>query len=304
MLLGAVAVAFCEEKTDFEERVTLLIKHAKLAEMKSDFREADTYYHRALRLVESSKEKNDELKLKMQIYVYDHMANLAMARGDFDAAEKLYKETMRGLLQQGANKHGQAMVELSLKLSMIYAIQGRDKEAENGYKFCIREQTKNTQHATSTKDSEKDATALLGMCHNSYARYLFLHKRFLDALVEMEKALLLAKESLGTNSAQVAVLYNDLGHIEFSRENYSEARIYKEEAVKIAEELELDELCEYYCNLGTVHIHLGNLQEARQYLERSLVLARTIKNKTVKKEAETWLGKCKEILNNTEGSKV
>ena len=72
--------------------------------------------------------------------IYDSLADMALARGELEKAEGLYKETMKGCLQQGLAEDDNAIIELSIKVASIYAMLDRKTEAEQGLLFCIRAQ--------------------------------------------------------------------------------------------------------------------------------------------------------------------
>jgi len=72
-----------------------LLKLAKLSEMKQEYPQAEDYYHRALGAVLINQQNNtcsEERGLQAKLYIYAGMANLALLRGQWVAAEKLYKQ--------------------------------------------------------------------------------------------------------------------------------------------------------------------------------------------------------------------
>jgi tetratricopeptide (TPR) repeat protein len=80
---------------DEDNQIIMLLKHAKLFEMKQEFDRAEDYYHRALNMVTFNQQQrtwSSERVLQARVYIYDGMANLALVRGQLKTAEKLFKE--------------------------------------------------------------------------------------------------------------------------------------------------------------------------------------------------------------------
>lgn len=117
-----------------------VFREAKEAQIKQDFSKAEIRYHDALRVADEML-KLRKINQKTYIYaktnIYDSLADIALGQGDLEKAERLYKETMKGCFQQGLAREDNAIIELSIKMASIYAMQDRAAEAEQGLKFCI-----------------------------------------------------------------------------------------------------------------------------------------------------------------------
>ena len=90
-----------EVHQDEDKQIIMLLKHAKLSEMKQDYASAEELYHHALGIVNINQQHkvwSEERSLQAKVYIYDAMANLALARGEFAPAERLYKQVVRCLL--------------------------------------------------------------------------------------------------------------------------------------------------------------------------------------------------------------
>ena len=107
-----------------------------------------------------------------------------------DEAEKLYKETVKGLLQQKKEKDDNAIIEISFKLATIFAMERRYGEAQEGYLFCINlldKKLKTVDRNTLRTDDPDDedgnlnTLALLGMCTSSYGKFLILRNKYDEA---------------------------------------------------------------------------------------------------------------------------
>ena len=88
-----------------------------------------------------SKEPSQNLALfqvqEGKLYVYVGLANSAFGMFRLDEAEKLFKEVIKGLMLQGRREDDDALMEVSLKLAQIYAIESKHEDANTGYLYCI-----------------------------------------------------------------------------------------------------------------------------------------------------------------------
>ena len=278
-----------EEKKEPQDDIILAMKHAKLAERKKDGQTAEVMYHKALTLVaehEKTQDMTDEQLLNARIAIYDSMANLYLSQGLFDKAESLYKETMRGQIQKGISEKDNSVIELSLKLAMIYAMQNKNTDAEKGYKFCISSLQQKTE-----KESEADADtlALMGMCRNSYARFLMVAQRLAEAEEEMKRCVNVGLQAFGPNHPQVAVLLNDVATLESMQKKHDAAAATLDKAIRIAQNSQSPDLAAFYCNQGNIFIHKYDLKQAKRSCKIALRLARDNGDKEVQSKAQACI---------------
>lgn len=274
-------------KDDSEVVVTL--KKAKLAETNQKLGEAEELYHHALALVNIHQQEqswSQERILQAQVYIYDCMANLALVRGQLNSAEKLFKLTIQGLLQQGKRQDDNAVVELSLKLAVIYAAENRLSEAELGYQFCIDTQQKKIDDAT---DFDIDTVALLGMSVDAYSRYLVAQKDYSAALRNLNTAVEIAMSVLGETHQQVAVLLSDIATVASLINDFDTAKEKLLRAVDIAEKIQSSHLPTMYYNLGAVYAHQQNPTQARTFFNKAVKSAKQLDDEQALKKAEEGL---------------
>ncbi|XP_070335282.1 tetratricopeptide repeat protein 19, mitochondrial isoform X7 [Odocoileus virginianus] len=201
-----------------EAEIIQLLKRAKLCIMKDEPEEAELILHDALRLAHKSH------NTKAIAYTYDlvtplsslnrrrwcrrAMANLAFIRGQLENAEKLFKATMSYLLGEGMQQEDNAIIEISLKLATIYAAQSRQELALAGYEFCIStleekiERERELSEDVLSADDKANTRLLLGMCLDTYARYLLFSQQPSQAQRMYEKALQISEEILGERHPQ------------------------------------------------------------------------------------------------------
>ena len=222
------------------------------------------------------------------------MANLALSRGRLKEAELLYKETVKGLLNSGREKNDNAIVEISLKLAMIYAMQQRDQEAEAGYKFCMSTQDSKISAMDSMDD---DTLALYGMCINSYSRFLIIHDRLQEAEGAIKKTIDIAKKALKNDHEQLAVLYSDLATVASMQKKHNSAKKYIETAISIGEKTQSPDLATFLCNKGLICLEMNEFTVAEKCCTQALKLAKERKDSDTENEAELCLKDIKEKQN-------
>ncbi|XP_032175650.1 tetratricopeptide repeat protein 19, mitochondrial isoform X1 [Mustela erminea] len=293
---GAAAEGAADET---EAEIIQLLKRAKLSIMKDEPEEAELILHDALRLAYQSDNK------KAITYTYDLMANLAFIRGQLENAEKLFKATMSYLLGGGMQQEDNAIIEISLKLASIYAAQNRQEFALAGYEFCIstleekiereKELAEDVLSALAVNDTtihkvtlaknlqitcdsflildvqEKASThLLLGMCLDTYARYLLFSKQPSQAQRMYEKALQISEEMLGERHPQTIVLMSDLATTLDAQGRFDEACAYVQRASDLARQIEHPELHMLLSNLAAILMHRERYAQAREIYQEAL----------------------------------
>uniref|UniRef100_A0A8C6BTH2 Tetratricopeptide repeat protein 19, mitochondrial n=1 Tax=Monodon monoceros TaxID=40151 RepID=A0A8C6BTH2_MONMO len=248
---------------DAEAEIIQLLKRAKLCIMKDEPAEAELILHDALRLAYKSDNK------KAITYTYDLMANLAFIRGQLENAEKLFKATMSYLLGGGMQQEDNAIIEISLKLATIYA-------AQNGYEFCIStleekiERQKELSEDTLSVEEKANTHLLLGMCLDTYARYLLFSKQPSQAQRMYEKALQISEEILGERHPQTIVLLSDLATSLDAQGRSDEACVHAQRASDLARQVEHPELHVLLSNLAAVLMHRERYAQAEEIYQEAL----------------------------------
>ncbi|KAK7459412.1 hypothetical protein BaRGS_00039007 [Batillaria attramentaria] len=313
LLLGAGSVSygflgFSFGKKDEKEGDPLLrvFREAKEAQIKQDFNVAEIRYHDALKVAEEML-KLRKINQKTYIYaktnIYDSLADMALGRGELEKAESLYKETMKCCLQQGLAQDDNALIELSIKVASIYAMQDRKAEAEKGLQYCINTQTakiaadKSLQvevTAATTKSGAKqqikddtgadpedidddlkrqDTHALLGLALETYGRFLMGQRRLAEAVPILERACTTAEQVLGTERGQYLVLLNDLATAHILLKQFDVAIGILNRGISLGTKSNAPELPVLYCNLGAAYLRMSKLDEAEAACNKGRDLA-------------------------------
>ncbi|XP_043329262.1 tetratricopeptide repeat protein 19, mitochondrial isoform X2 [Cervus elaphus] len=242
----------------------------QLCIMKDEPEEAELILHDALRLAHKSH------NTKAIAYTYDLMANLAFIRGQLENAEKLFKATMSYLLGGGMQQEDNAIIEISLKLATIYAAQSRQELALAGYEFCIStleekiERERELSEDVVSADDKANTRLLLGMCLDTYARYLLFSQQPSQAQRMYEKALRISEEILGERHPQTIVLLNDLATTLDTQGRTDEACVHAQRASDLARQVAHPELHVLLSNLAAVLTHRELYAQAEETYREAL----------------------------------
>ncbi|XP_074869693.1 tetratricopeptide repeat protein 19, mitochondrial isoform X2 [Carettochelys insculpta] len=255
------------ENAETEDTIIFLLKKAKLSIMKGELEEAEQILHQAVGLAHQSGNK------RAIIYTYDLMANLAFLRGQLDSAEKLFKAAMSFLLAGGMKQDDNAIIEMSLKLASIYAAQNQHKLAHAGYEFCILTldekvaKCKDLTEDILPAEEKANTRLLLGLCLDSYGRYLLAHKQLPEAQRMYERALQISREVQGETHPQTVVLMSDLATVLDARGLYDAAYVHGKRASELAKQTEHPEAHVMLNNLAGILMHKDFLQAKQVYKE-------------------------------------
>ncbi|KAM5180238.1 tetratricopeptide repeat protein 19, mitochondrial [Mantella aurantiaca] len=265
-----------EGLSESEQKIVYLLKTAKLSILKGEIDEAEEILHKTLHLAQDSKSK------RAIIYTYDLMANVALLRGQYDNAEKLFKTTMVYMLDSGTKQDDNSFLEISLKLASIYAAQSQRDLAVAGYQFCILslderiKKEKDLSQEALTAEEKSNTRLLLGLCLDSYARYLVSQSQLLHAQTMYERALQICKEEQGDLHPQTITLLNDLATVMEAQGRYDEAYTYVSQALHLAEKAEHPDHHVLLSNMATILMHQGeneNMADAERIFRQALIKA-------------------------------
>ncbi len=219
-----------------------------------------------------------------------------------DEAEKLYKETIKGLLQQRKEKDDNAILEISLKLSKIFTLQGKYDDAKDGYLFCINLLENKLKGVDRNGIKERDpedesgdlnTLALLGMSTTSYGRFLIIRQNYNEADDVLKEALTIAKVVFGEEDNQVAVLYNDLATVASHRNDQMLAKERAQTAIEVGEKIGSDDVPMFYCNLCYICVEMQKWEQARKAGKAALKAAVHAGDTSVEAKAQDCLKELK-----------
>ncbi|GAB1604914.1 tetratricopeptide repeat protein 19, mitochondrial-like isoform X1 [Argonauta hians] len=301
-----------KEKNPAEDQLKRLVYEARKAQKDGKLLKCEKYYHEALTVVmerHQRKEMDDNEFIQARTYLFDCLANLSFSMNEYEKAEGLYKETIKGCLQAGMSTNSNVILEISLKLANIYAIQDRTDEAVSGFEFCIKTLRGKMNEGTykgeakkndaSEEEGEKeegqelynDTEALLGVCLDSYGRYLLRLSDYDKAEKMLSDSFSIAKKCLGESHQQTLVIMTNLGVANIFKKNYTLAEQLILKAIQIGEDIDAEEISALYCNLGAVYLAQIQMEKAYEACLKGMASAKRHNNSIAVKKAKTCLEK-------------
>lgn len=162
-------------KPTLEEETANLMKIASLQIHDQKYDEADVTLHLILkRLAEASDDYKPTDLAGRRARVFRELAALRLLQGDYNGAAELLAGAIRSAIAEGMDPGDACIIELSLKLALLYHKQGDKDKAVTGLKFCFHNQL---ETATKALDSDSVPTgrevndiALLGLICNAYGQ--------------------------------------------------------------------------------------------------------------------------------------
>ncbi|CAN2387848.1 respiratory chain complex III assembly, partial [Pristimantis euphronides] len=262
-----------ERLTPAEEDIIYNLKKAKLSIMKGEMEEAEEILHKTLRLAHECESK------RAITYTYDLMANLALLRGEYDNAEKLFKTSLIYMIDGGVRQDDNSFIEISLKMASIYATLNQKDLATAGFQFCIMtldekiEKQKDLSEDILTAEERTNTRLLLGLCLDSYARYLVANKQLMHAQTMYEKALKICREEQGELHPQTVTLLNDLSTVLEAQGRFDDAYTYIKQAHELAQKTEHPNQHVILGNMAMILLHQEHLEEAERIFKDALTKA-------------------------------
>ncbi|KAM4048363.1 tetratricopeptide repeat protein 19, mitochondrial isoform 2-T2 [Anomaloglossus baeobatrachus] len=280
ILLSAAAFSlFSKLEEDKDEGLTLAeeniiyhLKKAKLSIMKGEMEEAEEILHKTLHLAHECESK------RAIIYTYDLMANFAFLRGDYNSAEKLFKTTLIYMIDGGVQQDDNSFIEISLKMASIYAARNQNDLAIAGFQFCILsldekiEKEKELSEEILTEE-RTNTRLLLGLCLDSYARYLVANSQLLHAETMYKKALQICREEQGELHPQSVSLLSDLATVLEAQGRFDEAYTYVKQAHDAAQMTEHPNQHVILGNMAMILLHQEHLADAERIFKEALTKA-------------------------------
>ncbi|BES88949.1 Tetratricopeptide repeat protein [Nesidiocoris tenuis] len=290
-IVGPVSVAgflnlFHRKEEEEESELIMTIKRAVLMIQRDEFKTAEQLLHVALKLAQE--QQNDE----GVTYIYDLMANLAFAQGEFGKAEKLFVQTMQRVIASGTPQDDIKVVHMSLKLAKICEEKKRFNDAEVGYDFCVKTLEKKVK-----KDpDDEDLLTLWAMALDWYARFLLDKNRLAEAFNYFMKAYKMCLKVNGEIHEQTVVLLNDLGSVSFLKGDHDGAMEFLTKAVEIGKHLpNMHDFSSVYVNLGNVCLQQKMFEEAKKHCKEGMKNAKRHSNPEGIQEATLCLDEVSKV---------
>ncbi|KAA3679299.1 tetratricopeptide repeat protein 19, mitochondrial [Paragonimus westermani] len=234
------------------DKITVqLFRQATQAVVEQQFVQADHLLHELLHHLWLAHEEgilDMDRYMRHRARVCSELANVNLLLARYSEAEQLIKQTIRDCTALGVPLDDAMIVELSLKLALVFEQVGRMEEAAMGFVYCIRAQEKKLNGQMEDEQLANER-ALLGMCHNYYSKFLFKVGRPTSALDHAKLGLRLAEQLYGADHpnslhllCDIAVILIELKQLDEARKELNQARCTVETQLSKSSGQTLDEL--------------------------------------------------------------
>lgn len=256
--------------------------------------------HLALRVA------HDLQHTQAQTYIIDAMANVAYEAEDFKKAEKLFKETMRQLIADGALESDNAIIHISAKLAKLYGLFEDEFKATEGFKFCMKHLEQKLKEGV----EDFDTLALHSLVLSWYGEYVYSRGRPEESLGLFKKSHEISLKINGPTHPHSLLQLNNMAASYSLMNQLDDAVDCLNQAIALVQENKMDDgeydLPFYHLNLANVYLtQLENpradtaqmLRKASEACQRAMRLARKAGVNQVLQEAEKCLATIKQQTN-------
>lgn len=184
-----------------EEKLIMTIKRAILSIQREEYEKAEKILHLALRMAQDLQSKDGIT------YVYDTLANLAMDRGDFVKAEKLFVDVMQRLFGDGADEKDIRLLHISAKIAHMAEQSGNLEKAKQGFEWTLAKLEEKLKEV----EEDPQLMEIWGMTKNWYGQSLMQMHMMKDAKKSFEDAKKAYQDIHGKITEESLMLLNNLG---------------------------------------------------------------------------------------------
>ena len=259
---------------------------------KGEVAKSEQLLHLALRAAQDLRHE------KAQTYIIDELANNAYEAGNYQKAEKLFKDTAQKLILSGVPTDDNAIIHISGKLACMYALVNEDEKAGQGFTFCLRVLEKRASEGA----EDQETLALLTLITSWYGEFLFSRSRFSEAVALFRRAHQVSLKVNGAHHHHTLLQLNNQAAACSMAGRLEEAAACLMQAITDSQESgdELDhDLPSYYVNLANVYLQelknagredrLAVLERAEQACDKAVHFSRVLANSEAASEAEKCL---------------
>jgi signal transduction histidine kinase len=230
-------------------------------------------------LLLSSPPKNKQIILMKMGNAYNVLAHNSISSGNYNDG---FKNSFLALKVREEIGDKKGVSDTEFNIGLLYVYQHNYDQALKHFIISLK---------ISLELGDKvNASANYGSIGNIY----FEQKNYAEALKNYSLAL---KEAKDKNS--IAEAFNCFGILYYSQGYYNEALKYNLDALKILEELGINEQVSFACNnIASVYIKLHKYNQATSYLTKALAIAEETRNlEYIKLSYENW-----SILDSAQGN--
>lgn len=283
-ILGWLGLEKQPEKVDENHKASQeLLKTIQLgviAIQDGDYQEGELILHGALKIAQTLNHYDGIT------YVYTLLARVAFRQEDYTKAENLFKTIIERQINKGVDEKDNSIIDMCLKLAVIYGTINEHEKANIGFKHCILAQEEKMIKSQSDKEISDDNHALWAMSCDWYAQYLLNNGRYRAALEQFEKAFSISTKLFGDTHPQTLVILNSLGTVCSRMGDDIKAVDYLNKAVALGKDTASENLSTFLVNLGMAKIKLGLKADANSACQEALLIGKRNNLSEVCAEAE------------------
>ncbi|XP_055917675.1 tetratricopeptide repeat protein 19 homolog, mitochondrial isoform X2 [Eupeodes corollae] len=265
-----IGFSFFEKKDEEtpEEKLIMTIKRSILAIQRKEYDKAEQMLHLALRMAQDLQHKDGVT------YVYDILANLAMERGHFKNAEKLFSDVMKRLFANGET-------EDSLKENF--------EKAAQGFKWALDKLKK-------LPDSE-DVKEIKAITSDWYGQMLVEQQNYKEAMKCFHEAYDIFIERYGEAYSELVPILNNLSVAALGLADTKSAKEYLKQALELIKKIpEATNEGVLQANLGLVYLHDGLVEQAKTTCVYAYRLGKQMKDDESVEQANYCLDEIKKVM--------
>ncbi|VDO00224.1 unnamed protein product [Rodentolepis nana] len=293
-------------ESTFEEKTSTLLKTAIIQIREENYKEADDNLHQILQILAIASRDNEitpEEHARSQARVFLELAKLRMCQQNYSDAEKLLTETIRFSIAAGVDPQDSRIVELSLKLALLYSRLGETSKASSGLEYCFDAQMKKTGQIFQSpgiklSDAEQNEIALLGLVSNAYAHFLIKNGDFSAAQEKLETSLKSAQLIYPPNHDNILHLQADLANTDSRLGNYDKALGRLKSVISNAENQSTPNLplLRLFCAGALIEGNRGEFTAAFGWLDKAVEAANKMTCKPSKELAQKEIQSVRNML--------
>jgi len=280
-ILGWLGVEKQPEKVDENHKASQeLIQTIQLgvrAVQEGDYQQGELILHGALKIAQTLNHYDGIT------YVYTLLARLASRQEDYTKAENLYKMIIERQINKGVEENDNSIIDMCLKLAVIYGTLNDHQKANIGFRHCIHAQEEKMK---SNEEISDDTHALWAMSCDWYAQYLLNNGQYREALQQFEQAFSISVKLFGDTHPQTLVILNSLGTVCSRMGDDIKAVEYLNKAVALGKDTASENLSTFLVNLGMAKIKLGLKADANSTCQEALLIGKRNNLSEVCAEAE------------------
>ncbi|XP_055858402.1 tetratricopeptide repeat protein 19 homolog, mitochondrial-like isoform X2 [Episyrphus balteatus] len=270
IILGFSFFSKKDDEETPEDKLIMTIKRSILAIQRKEYDKAEQMLHLALRMAQDLQHKDGIT------YVYDVLANLAMERGQFKNAEKLFADVMRRLFANGES-------EDSLKENF--------EKATQGFNWALDKLKK-------LPDSE-DLNEIKAITCDWYGQLLVEQQKYAEAKKCFEEAFDIFLKKYGETYSELVPLLNNLSVAALGLHDTKSAREYLKMALELVKKIpEATNEGLLQANLGLVYLRDGLAEQAKSTCSYAYRLGKKMQDDDSVEQANYCLDEIKKFTND------